>query len=71
MICHIRLGKLSWCEAPYAKRHDLALLARQESVTLACSHLSKAKVDKMVYFLHQCGIDTARVVEGPCAQHGR
>jgi hypothetical protein len=64
------MGKLSWCNAPYAKRLDLHLLAQAEGLTLGCSHLNKEKAQKMVAFLHHSGIDFARVVEGSCAhQH--
>ena len=70
MICHIRMGKLSWCQAPYSTRLDLALVAQQEGVTLACSHLSKQRADKMVSFLQKCGVEMARVVEGVCAHQG-
>ena len=70
MIWHIRMGKLSWCKAPYSQRRDLLVLARTEGIVLTCSHLSKEKSQKMVDFLHRSGIDFARVVEGKCShQH--
>jgi hypothetical protein len=68
MICHIRLGKLSWCQAPYAKRADLALVADEEGIVLACSHVSRQKADRMVGFLHRYKVDGARVVESACPQ---
>lgn len=68
MVCHIRIGKLSWCEAPYSKRIDLALVARQDGVTLACSHVNKESAEKMVRFLHQYGVEAARIVTGICTR---
>ena len=66
MIFHIRLGKLSWCKSPYALRYDLSLAAQQAGVALRCSHLSKSSAERMISFLHECGIDLARVVNEAC-----
>ena len=51
---------------PYSSRLDLALLASEEGILLLCSHVSREKAERMVRFLHQNGVDLARVVDGPC-----
>ena len=66
MMHHIKMGKLSWCASPYAQRADLALVAKGHGITLVCMHVHKAKAKKMVGFLHEHGIESARVVPGPC-----
>jgi hypothetical protein len=68
MICHIKLGKLSWCKMPYSQRPDLAIIARDEGLFLTCSHVSTDKAERMVRFLHRYGVDFARVVMGACAE---
>jgi hypothetical protein len=68
MICHIKLGKLSWCKIPYSQRPDLAMIAREEGLFLTCSHPTREKAERMVRFLHRYGIDLARVVTGPCEE---
>jgi hypothetical protein len=68
MICHIRMGKLPWCASPYAHREDLALVAKDFGLNLTCSHVSEEKAQRVVAFLHEHGIDTARVVPGPCPE---
>ena len=68
MICHIKLGKLSWCKIPYSQRPDLAIVAREEGLFLTCSHVTRDKAERMVRFLHRYGIDLARVVMGACEE---
>ena len=66
MAWHIKLGKLSWCELPFARRTDLALAARDDGIVLRCSHLHRRQAERMVAFLQEYGVDFVRVVEGIC-----
>jgi hypothetical protein len=65
---HIKIGKLSWCRSPYARRRDLFIGARDEGIVLTCSHVSKQKAQRAVAFLQQHGIDFVRLADGVCRE---
>ncbi len=68
MAWHIKIGKLSWCDSPYACRSDLLMVARDEGILLMCSYVDRRKAESAVSFLDSCGISFARVVQGACPQ---
>ena len=70
MAWHIKIGKLSGCRSPYADREDLSMVARDDDIVLACSHVNRAKAERMIECLRRLGLDFARVVEGLCGQYG-
>jgi hypothetical protein len=70
MAWHIKIGKLPWCRSPYVDRQDLSMVARDDGIVLACSHVDRAKAHRMIECLRRLGLDFARVVEGPCAECG-
>jgi hypothetical protein len=66
MAYHIKIGSMPWCKSPYSKRQDLSIVASDDGVILACSHVSSSTAHAMVEFLQTHGLDFARVVQGMC-----
>jgi hypothetical protein len=50
------------------RRSDLAMVARDESILLVCSHIDRAMAQNMVECLQRYRVDYARVVEGVCGE---
>ena len=64
-LCHLMLGKTSWCRCCTDKHTDAKIEAMLRGISPMCQHTSAAEAVALVHHLQDYGLD-ARIVDGPC-----